>query len=103
MFGRREMINGPSEEFSGVTLPDEEEREAPVRTEPHPTFAFPGWNAERRTPNAKRQTPNATYDGGMTAILIPFRAQACSSTFAQSSSANSSVTISLTLILPLSR
>ena len=43
------------------------------------------------------------YDGGMTAILIPFRAQACSSTFGQSSSANSSVTISFTLILPLSR
>ena len=43
------------------------------------------------------------YEGGMTAILIPFRDQACSRTFAQSSSANSSVTISLTLILPLSR
>src|ERR1700738_62863 len=43
------------------------------------------------------------YDGGMTAILIPFLDQACSKTFGQSSSANSSVTISLTLILPLSR
>jgi hypothetical protein len=43
------------------------------------------------------------YDGGITAILIPFLDQACSKTFGQSSSANSSVTISLTLILPLSR
>jgi len=39
----------------------------------------------------------------MTAILIPFRDQACSRTFPQSSNANSSVTISLTFIFPLSR
>jgi hypothetical protein len=66
-----------------------------------PTALHPP-NAERRTLNAERRTLNA-YGGGITAILIPFRAQACSSTLGQSSSANSSVTISFTLILPLSR
>jgi hypothetical protein len=79
----------------GVQVPPRAEMPAFVVVFEELTF-YDG-NAERRTPNAER------YAGGMTAILIPFRAQACSSTFGQSSSANSSVTISLTLILPLSR
>ena len=77
-----------------VTLSDEAEREARFGRSLTLPLPFPGGTPER----LKR-----LYDGGMTAILIPFRAQACSRTFGQSSSANSSVTISFTLILPLSR
>jgi len=60
-----------------------------------------GWRASLTNP--ERSLSDAGYDGGITAILIPLRDQACSRTFGQSSNANSSVTMSFTFILPLSR
>jgi hypothetical protein len=47
LFARHEMINHPSENL-GVTLSDEAKREAPVRTEPHPTRSLGEWFSSRR-------------------------------------------------------
>jgi hypothetical protein len=47
-----EMIKSSERELGGVTLLGEARREAPVRTEPHPTKSTAPLNAERRTPSA---------------------------------------------------
>jgi hypothetical protein len=39
LFARHERIKSSEREF-GVTFSDEAKREAPVRTEPHPTRSF---------------------------------------------------------------